>query len=354
MTSSPRLRRLGGLLTILVLAVGGVTVGAPTAGADDTVGISIAPVDAKGVSSGRSRFSYKVEPGQTVTDHVKVTNPGTITEEVTVFAADAYNDDKGEFALKPTTDTSTDAASWTAFEGKPQLKITLAHGESKVVTFTVTVPKNASPGDHAAGVLAAATTAGQVAVERRIADRIYVRVSGKLQPSLTISSFASTYHTSLNPLAGSISVAATITNNGNVALEGVTTLTATTWFGLSTGRLNRTDLAEILPGNTVTVTYEITGVPQLGFVNVKMLLQSGIAGDAPDPGPLPVFQRETFVPAIPWILVGLIVLGVAVWFFVRWRRQRNVRLAAEWIEYQKAEAKNHAPTTSDAGKADHL
>jgi dihydroorotate dehydrogenase (fumarate) len=355
MTSSPGLRRLGALLTILVLTLCGLALPAPTAQADDTVGISIAPVDAKGTNtSGRSRFSYTVDPGQTVTDHVKVNNPGTATEEVTVFAADAYNDDKGEFALKPTTDTSTDAASWTAFEGKPQLKITLAHGESKVVTFTVTVPKNASPGDHAAGVLASATTAGQVAVERRIADRMYVRVSGKLQPSLTISSFSSTYHGGINPLAGTISVAATITNNGNVALEGVTTLTATTWFGLSIGRLNRTDLAEILPGNTATVTYEVTGVAQVGFANVKMLLQSGIGGDAPDPGPLPVFQREAFVPAVPWVVLGVIALGVAVWLLLRWRGRRNARLALEWAEYQKAEAKKNATTESAAGKVDHL
>jgi len=353
MTTSPGLCRLGALLTILVLAVGGFALPAPTAHADDTVGISIAPVDAKGNSSARSRFSYTVDPGQTITDHVKVSNPGTTTEEVTVFAADAYNDDNGAFALRPTTDKSTDAASWTAFEGKPQLKITLAHGQSKVVTFTVTVPKNATPGDHAAGVLAAATTAGQVAVERRIADRMYVRVSGKLQPSLTISSFASTYHTSLNPLTGSIGVAATLTNNGNVALEGVTTLTATTWFGLSIGRLARNDLSEILPGNTITVTYEITGVPQVGFANVKMLLQSGISGDAPDPGPLPVFQRETFVPAIPWVVLGVIVLGVGVWLFLRWRSRRNAQLAAEWVEHQKAEAKKNAATESAAGKADH-
>jgi dihydroorotate dehydrogenase (fumarate) len=218
----------------------------------------------------------------------------------------------------------------------------------------VTVPKNANPGDHAAGVLASATTTGQVAVERRIADRMYVRVSGKLQPSLTISSYASTYHPSLNPLTGSINVAATITNTGNVALEGVTTLTATTWFGLSLGKANRTDLAEILPGNTVTVTYDITGVPQVGFANVKMLLQSGIAGDAPDPGPLPVFQREAFVPAVPWAGLGVIVLGVGAWLFLRWRSRRNAQLAAEWIEHQRAEAKRHAATESAAGRADHL
>jgi len=355
MTPSLGVRRLGALISILALSAGGLLTAAPQAHADDTVGISIAPVDAKGKTDARSRFTYTVDPGQMVSDHVKVSNAGTTTLEITVFAADAYNDDNGDFALKPTADTSVGAASWTAFDGKPQIKLTLGRGESKVVPFTVTVPKGATPGDHAAGVLASATTSGgQVAVERRIADRMYVRVSGKLQPALTISSFAATYHGGINPLAGSASVAATITNSGNVALEGVTTLTSTSWFGMSVGHVSRNELREILPGNTVTVHYEVKGLPQVGFVNIKMLLQSGISGDAPDPGPLPVFQRETFVPAIPWTVLGVIVLGVGGWFFLHWRRRRNAQLAAEWVEHQKAEARKSVTSVSGAGRADHL
>jgi dihydroorotate dehydrogenase (fumarate) len=347
MTSSPGLRRIGALLTILVLAGSSLALSAPAAHADETVGISISPVDTKGATTGRTRFSYKADPGQKVSDQVKVSNVGTTTLEVTVFASDAYNDDNGDFALKATSDKSTGAAAWTAFDGKPQLKLTLGRGESKVVPFTVTIPKDATPGDHAAGVLASATSPGQVAIERRIADRMYVRVSGKLQPALTISSFGATHHSGINPLAGSVSVAATITNTGNVALEGVSTLTATAWFGLSVGQLSRKELSEILPGNTVTVNFEITGVPQVGFVNVKMLLQSGISGDAPDPGPLPVFQRETFVTAIPWVVVGVIALLIGGFFFLRWRRQRNQRLVAEWLEHTEESRKQlHAERAS--------
>lgn len=350
MTSSPGLRRLGALSTILVLALGGLVLSAGAAHADETVGISIAPADTKGATSTRTRFVYKADPGQVVSDQVKVSNVGTTPLEVTVFAADAYNDDNGDYALKSTTDKPVGAAAWTLFSGKAQLKLTLARGESKVIPFTVTIPKDATPGDHAAGVLASATSPGQVAVERRIADRMYVRVSGKLQPALTISSFSATHHSGLNPLAGSVSVDATITNTGNVALEGVTTLTATTWFGLSVGQLSRKELKEILPGNTTTVSFEITGVPQVGFVTVKMLLQSGISGDAPDPGPLPVFQRETTVSAVPWVVIGVVALAIGAVFFVRWRRRRNEQLAAEWLEYQKIEAKKGA--TSGAGQAD--
>ena len=138
-------------------------------------------------------------------------------------------------------------ATWVKFDGKEQFKLTLKRGETRTVPFTVDMPSNATPGDHPAGVLASATSSGQVKVDRRIANRMYVRVSGKLQPLLTVSSFSGTYHPSLNPLDGSITVSATITNSGNVALEGSSTLSTTTWFGINVGQTVRVEQPEILP-----------------------------------------------------------------------------------------------------------
>lgn len=345
----PSLHRAGVLLAIALLSVCGLAAAPSTAHADSTVGIAIAPVDAHGNSDGRSRFSYTVDPGQKVTDHVKVTNAGTSKLKVTVFAADAYNADNGDFALRPSDDKATGAGSWTTFDGKPRLTITLPRGQSRVIPFTVSVPANATPGDHPAGVLAAATTTGQVTVERRIADRMYVRVSGDLQPMLTISSISGEYHSGLNPADGSVSVTSTITNNGNVALEGVVTLTGSTWFGAGVGQTVRSDLAEILPGNTARVSYELTGVPQAGWANANMLLQSGISGDAPDPGPLPVISRDVFVLALPWLVLAVIALGVGGWFFLRWRRRRDEARTREWVAFTEEEVRRSTADPDAAG-----
>jgi dihydroorotate dehydrogenase (fumarate) len=178
-----------------------------------------------------------------------------------------------------------------------------------------------------------------VTVERRIANRLYVRVSGKLQPVLTISSFAGAYHSGWNPLDGSITVTSTVTNAGNVALEGTATLTAGTWFGLGVGQLSRAELPEILPGNTSTVSYEITGVPQVGYAVVSLLVQGGISGDAPDPGPLPVITRDAFVLAVPWLLLLVIAAAAGVWLLLRWKRGRDDAYAVEWLAHAEAEAK---------------
>lgn len=327
----PVLRRLGALLATLLLAGAGVLVAAGPAAAEDTVGIGISPVNAHGETDGRSRFTYLADPGQTVTDQVRVSNAGTTSLKVTVSAADAYNQEDGQFALRPGGEKKSGAASWVTFDGKRELKLTLKRGESRVVAFTVAVPKDATPGDHAAGVLASATTTGQVTVERRIANRMYVRVSGTLQPILTLSSFTGTYNSGWNPFDGSITVNATITNSGNVALEGTTTLSASTWFGLGLGQVSRSEIPEILPGNTSTVTFQVADVPQVGYGVVSLLLQGGISGDAPDPGPLPVIQRDAFVPAMPWLPLGAIVMAVGVWLLLRRHRRREEAEAEEWM-----------------------
>lgn len=336
--TSATLRRFGALIAAAVLSLGGVVLTTGVAHAEDTVGIGISPANDKGKPDGRSRFTYQAKPGQTLTDHVRVTNTGSSKIEVTLYAADAYNDENGDFALADGSEKKTGASAWVTFDGRPKLGLTLKRGESKTVPFTVTIPADAGPGDHPAGVIASAVTSGQVTVERRIANRMYVRVSGDLQPILTITSFSGVYHSGLNPLDGSISVTATITNSGNVALEGATTLTASTWFGAAIGRTSRAELPEILPGSTTTVNYEITGVPQVGFASVRMLLQGGISGDAPDPGPLPVIQRDLLIAAIPWAIVAVLLLGGVVWLVLWLRRRREDRYAREWMAHTEAEA----------------
>jgi hypothetical protein len=346
MTVASVARWVGIVLASATLALLGLTISAGPATADDSSGLSISPVDAHGNPDKRSRFTYQVAPGKTITDHVKVSNVGASPLKVTLYAADAFNNEKGDFALQGPDQKPTGAGAWTRFAGKNQLPLTLAGGQSRVVTFTVVVPADASPGDHAAGVIASAkSSGGQLTVDRRIANRLYVRVSGTLQPILTIASMAATYRGGWNPLDGSLLVTATLQNSGNVALEGVVTITPNTWFGIGVGQLVRQDLDEVLPGNAVPVSFEVKGVPAVGYVITSLLLQSGISGDAPDPGPLPVITRDAFVLAVPWLLVALVAVGVGVFFLLRWRRKVEERRAADWDAYHQ----ESAATTSVEG-----
>lgn len=354
MRPRPRTRRPAHLLVALLAAVLFLlTVPAPTLARADggTVGLSINPATATGPDS-RTRFSYKVKPGQRVSDHVLVRNVGSRPLKVTLLSAQAYNAEDGSYALRPTDTKASDVASWVRFDGdKARLVFTLPAGKSTIVGFSITVPANASPGDHPAGIIAAATSSGdgQLAVERRIANRLYVRVAGDLQPVLTASSFTGSYAGGLNPFDGTVTVTAVLNNTGNVALSGVVDVDVRTWFGALVGTSVQTEVSEILPGNTRTVSFQVAGVPQAGYVQPHLLLRSSVVGDAPDPGPLPVIERDTFLLALPWVLLALVALGVGGWFLLRWWRRREAQRAAEWAAYTEEEAKRRAAET-EVGK----
>lgn len=339
-TRSRAVRHLLNLFALLAATGAVLAIPAPVARADNgTIGISITPASATGPDE-RTRFSYQVSPGQRVTDHVLVSNPGTKPLKITMLAADAYNTDDGTFALRESATKATDAASWVSFVGgDSRLRLALAPGKSRIVTFTIAVPANATPGDHPAGVIASATTGrGKLAVERRIASRLYVRVSGDLQPVLTAANFSAAYASGINPFDGSVTMSAVINNTGNVALAGTVDVEVRTWFGAVVGKADQVELAEILPGNSRTVSFQVNGVGQAGYLQPHLLLRSAVSGDARDPGKLPVIERDAFLLAVPWLLLVVAALGVGGWFFLRWRRRRDEQRARDWVAFTEAEA----------------
>ncbi|MEL4320234.1 hypothetical protein WJX64_14560 [Leifsonia sp. YIM 134122] len=337
----PRLA-LAGVLAVSAL-LGLVVAPASVSFADDTIGMAGAPITEAG-TNGRTRFSYQMTPGQQVDDAYVVTNTGTVAQTFTVFATDAFNSEDGGYGLLDTGVTPTDAGSWVRFGGAaaPQ-SIPLEPGASQTVPFSVIAPADAAPGDHAAGlVVSAVSPDGQVVVDRRVGTRLYVRVPGELQPNLTISSITSSYAPSLNPLDGETTVTFTVKNAGNVALGANMVIGVKALFGIGTGDLVREELAEMLPRSTRTVSVVVPGVGQWGYLNPYVSMAPTVDPEALDPGPLTVVNRDTVLIAVPWILVILILLGLAVWLWMRFSRRRDEKNAKAWIEFTEAEARRKA------------
>lgn len=325
--------------------------GSLSARADDgTSGISGAPSDGTSTDD-RSRFSYTVSPGQLISDNYLVQNTGTVPQTMKVFATDAYNTDDGSFGLLDTDASPSDAGSWVSFaDGAKQVSLPLEPGASQVVPFTMAVPADASPGDHAAGIVVSVlSTDGQVLVDRRVATRLYARVTGALQAALTVSSISASYDAQLNPFDGTTTVTYTVRNNGNVALSANTLVGVDTYLGIPAGALQHGDLAEMLPGSTRTVSVAVTGVGQLGYLNPFVSLTPTVDADAQDPGPLATVERDTVTVAVPWWLLILLVIAAAVFLFLRWRRGRDERNATAWLEYTEAEARRRADEPVAAG-----
>lgn len=343
-TTSADSRRFLRLIATALLALVAFMVFAPApAFADDSDGISGTPADANG-PDGRSRLSYQAAPGQHLDDFYTVRNTGTTSQSFTVFATDAFNTDDGAYGLLDTDATPTDAGNWVAFEGgATQLSVPLEPGASATVPFTVDVPADARPGDHAAGiVISSVSPVGEILVDKRVATRLYVRVPGDLQPNLTISAISAAYAGELNPFAGSVDVTFTVANNGNVALAARTLVGANALFGIGAGESVSGEIAELLPGAHRTMTVTVPDVGQWGYLNAVVKLAPTVDADALNPGPLREVSRDSVVIAVPWILLALLVLAGLVMLALKLRGKRDEKNARLWLEYTEAEARRRA------------
>jgi dihydroorotate dehydrogenase (fumarate) len=335
-------------LIAFALTLGTLAMGSISARAEDTAGIAGAPSDGGKIDQTRSRFSYQVEPGQVIQDEYLVSNSGSTSSEVTVYATDAYNLENGDYALLDSNLPPQDVGTWVTFtDGSTRMVLSLAPGESRALPFSVTVPADASPGDHAGGlIISSLTESDQVKLDRRIATRLYLRVKGDVTALMTVSSISAEYLPSFNPFAGTTNIAFTITNNGNVSLGANAVAVVKGLFGIPLSGTVRLEIPEMLPGTSRSMVVPVEGVGQWIFLNPTIGIVGTIDDDAINPGPLPTAERDVILFVAPWALLFILALAAAAFFFIRWRRKRDHVRAQAWLEFMESEEKRRAAEES--------
>jgi hypothetical protein len=300
----------GALVAVLALILSP----APAVAAPGDTGVrwSVQPSTAKG-PDGRDFIIRRAAPGERLTDYVGITNLTAKPQRFTVYGTDAYNTDDGSFALLPAAGKPTDIGSWIALGAR---EYTVPANTRLDVPFSITVPANATPGDHAGGVVASiaeeATGAdGQkVLVDRRVAARVYLTVAGAVAPTLKIDTVRLEYAQSANPAeGGTMTVRYLVRNTGNQRLSGAGSVRVTGPFGWQLARTDALEIPELLPGGSVTITEKILGVQP----TVRLAAQVEIV-PASFEQKLPAVSRNTGVWAWPWALVSL--LGVALGYLI--------------------------------------
>ena len=325
-------------LLLAVLAFAGTLLGAGSASA------TAAPADAAdaprvtfGVQPGvrnapdtsRADFSYSATPGARMSDYIAFRNYATKPVTLQTYARDAYNDASGAYAVLRRAEKSKDLGAWITLD---RSSVTIPARGFVIVPFHITLPPNATPGDHDAGILAGIITqrvqsnGKQVSVEDRVGARVHIRVSGVLKPQLVVRQLKTSYHGSLSPFgSGSATVSYEVANTGNVRFSAAQELQLGSLLGGSAHAPKLAAIGELLPGNSVRQTAKVTGVWPGIRLNATVVLI---------PAPSPQFPVPTLAPirahhsgwAMPWMLLLLIALiaAGAVWLI---RRRR--RLAAE-------------------------
>lgn len=304
------------------LAVGPAPTPSPPAGVSQPVStFGVAPANDSKID-GRPAFYYSASPGARLTDHVAFVNAGTTPVDLTIYASGAVATTTGEFALAAANRKAEGVGSWIQVL-PPSVPLTIpartdAGPSIVVVPLTLQVPADASPGDHAGGVVAqldsmAISSSGQrLQLLQRVAARIFVRVTGPLHPELAVEHLRAAYTGTLDPTAtGRTKVDFVVHNTGNVKLGGVVTVSINGHLG-RTERIALPVLPLLIPGTTVTESTTIPGVYPEGRLTATVSIDAvALPGDV-DPGRPPTLASVTFWAVPLTLLIVAVVLIVVV------------------------------------------
>lgn len=307
--------------TALLVATAGTAASQDGSTAREPVTWGIQPASATGPGT-RPAFEYDVAPGDVIDDAVRLTNHGDAELTLDVYPADAFNTGTGGFDVLAAGETPVGVGAWTQLARRT---VTIpARGEVDV-PFTVTVPLNAEPGDHAGGIVAARSSSAldasgdPIRVDHRVGARIYARVAGELRPALVVDALRTRFAGTAGPSGrGRLTVDYAVSNTGNVRLAAGQTVTVEGPLGLALEEVVLDDLPELLPGGSYEGTVTLDGVwPALRLrTRLELVPTAPVAA-----GELDVVRAGDDTWAIPWIaLLALAVLAGVVTLAIRRRR----------------------------------
>lgn len=331
-----RLGAVSGVVMVVMMCTAAPALAASPPTTPGRVTFGIEPASALG-ADGRPHFSFGVTPGATLFDHVAAVNYSTVPLALQLYPTDAVETAGGGFGLLPADVKPTGAGSWISLAAADATVVVPARSATGpgqvVVPLTVHIPDRATPGDHVGGIIASLQTEGtnasgqKVVLDQRIGTRVFIRVSGLLAPRLALTHEHTSYQATPNPVgSGRVKVSYVVRNTGNVDL--VVDHQSVSVSGLigSTRRVPVANIALLLPGASVAESAIVPRVWPEFFVHESETAQP-LASSGTVAVPLASVTAGTGLWAIPWTLLGIIVLIVVLaWAWARRRARRTARI----------------------------
>ncbi|MBI2551345.1 hypothetical protein HYV73_03300 [Candidatus Uhrbacteria bacterium] len=152
--------------------------------------LSVVQNDAEALTISPVLVEYEVGPGDAFVGSIRLRNEGkessTFFTEIQDFEATGVQG-APNFIGKSTTRSLVD---WVSFTEKT---VTLAPGETKFVTYNISVPRNASPGGYFGGLIFSTSSPvakQQIGTVAEIATLLLLRVDGAVQETGRITAFS--------------------------------------------------------------------------------------------------------------------------------------------------------------------
>lgn len=225
----------------------------------------------------QSYFVYDAWPGQVIHDEVLVRNTGSAPGTVRLYAVDATTGQTSGTVFLLEGDPRIDVGAWITLD---EDQLTLAPGEERVVSFTITVPQHVRPGHHVGGLVAQdveikrGVEGGTVRIDlqTRTAIAVQVNLPGPVVEAVSINGVtAEVQH-------GQQWLRLGLRNDGTVMVRPHGTLAVFTPDGRDIARLPL-QLDTLLPETEIQYPVPLTGQPlEPGEYRVRVDLIYGERG----------------------------------------------------------------------------
>lgn len=147
------------------------------------LGVFLGPLDAKALTISPPSSDYSLNPGDKVSDVIKLYNEAPYEMTVYPIAVNfmAGDDEQGapQFYYENDENGSYGLAQWLSFDHSP---ITIPSGGRENLFYTITVPADGEPGGHFGGIIMSSdppeAKGGSVGLGAQIASIMLLRVSG--------------------------------------------------------------------------------------------------------------------------------------------------------------------------------
>jgi hypothetical protein len=237
----------------------------------------------------------------------RVTTQKSAGRRFRVVVDDLGETSSGAFTFTPTTASAHSAAPWITVS--PHWFV--ATGRPQPVDYAISVPANATPGDHVAAISVQelpVSTAGNIGVVEAIGLRETVRVAGLSRPSARITGFTAPTTT----FGGPVNVSATVQNTGDTVIDfdGANAGSVLTVSNQST-RLT----GVLLPGARRSVAVTWSDPPFLARSRARLTIKLG--------GGRTVSQSRATMVLPPRELCAVILIAAALLVAWAWRRRRG-------------------------------
>lgn len=286
-----------------------------------------------------SIFVHTAEPGEVIEEGVLVINNTDEQKTMLVYAVDSTPSTGGAFACAQKSETPKDVGAWIALE---QTEVTVEPKSGGIIPFTITIPPNASVGEHNGCIVAQekkeekAEGKSGINLSFRTGLRVAITIPGEITRKLEIAGF-----TVSKKDDGSFLLHPLVKNLGNVSIDADVKVITKYFFGLT--YFEHGGQYPILRGETSDWNFELKKPFWGGWYRSNFVVEYDENPEATVgvrsgkeltrlEGPSKWFFSFPTPAGLAIEVAVLVLLAAGVFFF--WLSQKRKKWVKEnWVEY---------------------